>query len=183
MSNEEVIELQELRKEKDLQARKIESLQFEVEDNDMALRALLSWKRFRWVGFALALAAFAVDFIFTLLHFKALVASTPGMYENYSDNITSSISTVSLLFSLLLLLALAVVCILLGTRLFMELGDSDAARLMAQVRMQKNFYTEREKILDRGKIAKRSLYEEEVKMKFLLPRLEELEAKETDRIR
>ena len=179
MSNEEVIELQELRKEKDLQARKLQSLQFEMEDNEMAMRALLSWKRFRWVGFFIALQAFFAVMIFAYLHLKSIDESAPGMYENIGDTVASSISTVSVVFALMLLLVLAVVCVILGMRLFVELGDSDAARLMAKARFKKNFYTEREKLLDQRKILQRSLYEEEIKMKFLLPRLEELEKNES----
>ena len=178
MSNEEVIELQELRKERDIQERKLQSLRYEIEDNDMAMRALDSWKKFRWVGFFICCTAFAVIFFFAYLHYLSLKESDPGAYKNTSDAVVSSISTVSIAFSILLLVILAIACIILGMRLFIELGESDAARLMAQSRMMKNYHIESEKLVDQRKILKRSLYEEELKMKFMLPRLEELEQRE-----
>ncbi len=179
MSNEEIIELQELRKERDLQERKVQSLKFEFEDNDMALRALESWRRFRWVGFFISLAAFAGTFVFAYLHLRVIDLTTPGLYDNYADTVSNSVSVVSIAFALMLLLALAILCIVQGSKVFMELGDSDAARLMAQARMKKNYHIEKEHLLDQRKILQRSLYEEEVKLKFMLPRLEELEGQET----
>lgn len=178
MSNEEVIELQELRKEKDIQERKVMSLRFEVEDNEMELRALMSWRQFRWVGFAIALMAFFAILIFGYLHLKTLDDTVSGLYQNMGDSIVQSVSSVSVAFALMMLGVLAIVCIVLGAKLFMELGDSDGARLMAEARSAKNYHAELEKIMDRRKILERSLYEEEVKLKFLLPRIEELEAKE-----
>ena len=178
MSNEEVIELQELRKEKDIQSRKVQSLQFEVEDNEMALEALLSWKRLRWIGFLIALIAFATILMFAYLHLKNIEETDSGLYQNFSDTVLSSISTVSIAFALMLLIAMAIICVVLGMKLFMELGDSDAARLMAKAHSTRNYHIELEKITDRMKILKRSLYEEEVKLKFMLPRLNELEEKE-----
>jgi hypothetical protein len=178
MSNEEVIELQELRKERDLQERKVQSLRYEAEDNELAMKALESWRKFRWVGFFISVTAFTGTFIFAYLHLWVMDETTPGLYQNYTDTIANSVSMVSIVFAIMILIALAVICVMQGAKVFMELGDSDAARLMAKARMKKNYHIEKERLLDQRKILQRSLYEEELKLKFMLPRLEELEGKE-----
>ena len=149
MRNEEVIELQELRKEKELQSKKVQSLQFEMEDNDMAMRSLESWKKFRWVGFFLAVQAFFITLVLAYFHLKSIEDTDPGLYENFGDTIISSISTVSVAFALMVLAVLAILCIVMGLKLFMELGESDAARLMAKARFKKNYHTEKEKLQKR----------------------------------
>ena len=178
MSNEEVMELQGLRRESALQEKKVQSLSFELEDNELALKALESWKKFRWIGFFLALIAFAGVFVFAYLHLWIIDETAPGVNENYTDTIASSVSLVSIVFAIMMLIVLAVVCVIQGVRVFMELGESDAARIMAKARFRKNYHSEKERILDQRKILKRSMYEEEVRLKFLLQRLEELEKME-----
>ncbi len=175
MTNAEAAELQELRRQKKHLDNTIWNLQYELDDNKMRIEKLEDWKRFRWLGFLIVLAVFAALFVFALIHMDVLDNSAYGNYYNPLDTIATALSTSSMLFAGILLLALLPVMLKLGFDILMELGGSELSRTAAKKLGKKNYYNEQEKLKEHSRELGRALYDEQMKLHAFRDRLSELE--------
>ena len=141
MTENEKIELRDLRVMSQKLEREINNLQNEIDDNIYALNNLEKWKKGRGVGFYALLIIFA---LFILLMFKQLniwSESNAGRGLSLNSTVVYALATSSNIFEFILLLALAVCTILSGLKFMMEMGKSKSSQALARAMGKRNYYT------------------------------------------
>ncbi len=138
MTAQELAELKEARIESQHLGDAIFALETEVKEMDMEIRFLGLWKRWRPVGFLLSILFFAG--LWSLYMGYIVVGNVSMEAGGYSGTAGYFLATFMRIFMLFFVVGMAVTTIIVGLKLYMEIGSSKVARSLAKKNKVKNYH-------------------------------------------
>jgi len=139
MTPEQLKELREARIESQRLGDAIYALETEIKEMDMEMRFLELWKRGRWVGFTLSLTVFLILGTMYTMYFWMFTKTRE--FDGYANAVVFSVSSVMTGIMTAFVFAMAIITLVLGRKLYMEMGRSKAARDLAKRKKAKNYYS------------------------------------------